>query len=68
MWEQIKMKLKHYWNILDVIVNVNSIVQHVIQMKNGIIINVNVSVKAIISAKDIMAGIQINIVVKIVSI
>ena len=33
------------------IVNVNSIVQHVIQIKNGIIKHVNVNVKIIVSAK-----------------
>ena len=35
------MKLKQLPNIFPVIVNANSIVQHVIQVKNGIIKHVN---------------------------
>ena len=45
------MKLKPWQNIFHVIVNANSIVQHVIQIKNGIIKHVNVNVKIIVSAK-----------------
>ena len=45
------MKLKQCQNIFHVIVNANSIVQHVIQIKNGIIKHVNVNIKIIISAK-----------------
>ena len=37
----------------NVIVNANSIVQHVIQIKNGILKHVNVSVKITISAKKL---------------
>ena len=36
------------------IVNANSIVQHVIQIKNGIMINVNVSGKSIAHVKTII--------------
>ena len=36
------------------IVNVNSIVQQVIQIKNGIVINVNISVQVILGAKKII--------------
>ena len=39
------MKLKQWRNIFQVIANATSIVQHVIQMKNGIIKHVNVNVK-----------------------
>ena len=45
------MKLKQCQNIFHVIVNANSIVHHVVQIKNGIIKHVNVNVKIIISAK-----------------
>ena len=38
-------------NIFHVIVNENSLVQHVIQIKNGIIIYFNVNVKIIVHAK-----------------
>ena len=48
------MKLKQSLNIFDVIVNANSIVQHVIQNKNVIIKHVNVNAKIIISAKKIV--------------
>ena len=45
------MKLKQWQNIFVVIVNVNSKVQHVIQIKTGIIKYVNVSVKVIVQVK-----------------
>ena len=51
------MKQKHWWNISHVTVNANSIVQHVIQIKNGINKHDNVSVKLIVSAKNIIVGI-----------
>ena len=50
------------------IVKVNSIVQHVIQIKNGIIKHVNVNVKIIVSAKKITAGNLAHVFVRIVSI
>ena len=45
------------------IVNAYSIVQHVIQNKNGIIKHVNVNVKIIVSAKKIIGGILAHIFV-----
>ena len=42
-------------------VNANSIVQHVIEIKNGIIKHVNVNVKIIISAKKIVVGILAHV-------
>ena len=49
---------KNCWpHIFHVIVNVNSIVQHVIQIKTGIMINVNASVKSIVRVKKIIGGI-----------
>ena len=50
------------------IVNVNSIEQHVIQIKNRIIKHVNVSVKIIVSSKKIMAGILPHVFLRVVSI
>ena len=43
------------------IVNTNSIAQHVIQIKNGIINHYNVNVKIIVCAKKIIVGIQAHI-------
>ena len=60
--------LKHSLNIFHVILNGNSIVQHIIQITNGILINVNVSLKSVISAKKIIAGILAHVFVTIVSI
>ena len=50
------------------IVNANSIVQHVIQIKNGIIKHVNVNVKIIVHAKKIIVGILAHVFVRIASI
>ena len=51
------------------ILNANSIVQHVIQNKSGIIIkHVNVNVKIIVSAKNIKVGILAHAFVTIASI
>ena len=52
-------------NTLHIIVNVNSIVQHVIQIKKGIIINVNKSPKSIARAKKIIFGILAHVFVRI---
>ena len=46
MWE-IKIKLKQWQNIFHAIANANSMAQHVIQMKNGVIKHVNLHVKVI---------------------
>ena len=50
------------------IVNVNSIVQLAIQIKNGITELVNVNVKFIVYAKKIIAGILAHVFVRIASI
>ena len=68
IWYQTKMKLNQWQNIFFVIINANSIVSHVIQIKNGIIKHVNVNVKIIISAKKIIAGILTHVFARIVSI
>ena len=49
-------------------VNPNSIVQHVIQIKNAIIKHVNVSVKFITHAKKIKVGILAHVFVRVTSI
>ena len=49
-------------------VNANSIVQHVIEIKNGIIKHVNVNVKIVVRAKSIIVGILAHVFVTIVSI
>ena len=61
------MKLKQRQNIFHVIVNANSIVQHVIQIKNGIIKHVNVNVKTIVSPKKIIAGILVHALLRTAS-
>ena len=52
------MTLKQRQNIFHVIVKANLIVQHVIQIKNGIMKHVNMSVKIIVHAKKIIVEIQ----------
>ena len=49
-------------------VNVNLMVESVIQIKNEIMINLNVSVKSIISGKIIIFAILIHVVVKRVNL
>ena len=68
MRQQKKLKLKQWENIFHVIVNAKSIVQHAIQIKNGIIKEVNVNVKVIISVKKIIAVILAHVFVKIANI
>ena len=62
------MKLKQWKSVFNAIVNGNSIVQHVVQIKNGIIKHVNVDVKTNISAKKIIVGILAHVFMSIVSI
>ena len=50
------MKLKQWWSIFHVIVNVNSIVQHVTQNKSETIKHVNENLKIIVSAKITIVG------------
>ena len=54
--------------MFHVIVNANSIVQHVIQIKNEIMVNINVSVKSILCAKKILVRILAQVFVRIVGI
>ena len=62
------MKPQHCLNIFHVIVNANSIAQHVVQIKNGIIINANANVKSISRAKKIIVGILPHVFVSTVGI
>ena len=50
------------------VVNANSLVQHVIKIKSQIIKHANVSVKIIVHAKNIIVGIIAHILMKMVSI
>ena len=50
------------------ILNANSIVQHIFQMKNEIIKHVNVTVKIIVNAKKIIVGILAHVLAEMVSI
>ena len=63
-----KNEAKTMQNIFHVIVNANLILQHVIQIKNGITKHVNVKLKNIISAKMIVVGILALVFVRTVSI
>ena len=62
------MKQKQWQNIFLVISNVNSIVQHVIQIKNGIIRHVIVNAKIILNVKKIIVEILAHVFVRIASI
>ena len=62
------MKPNQKQNIFNGIANANSIVQYVIQIKNGIRTHVNVNVKIIVSVKTIIVGILAYVFVRIVSI
>ena len=50
------------------IIKENSVVQHVNHIKNGIMINVNMSVKAVKCAEKIIARILAHVFVRIISI
>ena len=58
------MKLKQWQNIFHVLVNVNSIAEYVIQIKNGVIKEVNVNVKVIVSAEKVIVGILAHVFVR----
>ena len=62
------MKLKQQENIFHVMVKANSIVQHVIQIKNGIIKHVNMNVKISASAKKVIVGMLAHVFVRIANI
>ena len=49
-------------------VNANTIIHHLIQIKNGLIKHVNDNVKIILSAKKTIAGILAHVFVRISSI
>ena len=59
------MKLKQWQNSFHVIVNTNSVVQHIIQTKNEAIKHVNVNV--IVSAKKVIVGILAHALVRTAS-
>ena len=62
------MKLKHWSKIFHVIQNENSIVLHVIHIRNGVMINVNVRVKSIAREENIKVGMLAHVFVSTVSI
>ena len=62
------MKLKQWQNIFHEILNANLIVQHVIQIENGVMKHVIVSVKIIAHTKKIIVGILEHIFVRMISI
>ena len=64
IWLQEQMNQGFLANIYNV--NVNLMVESVIQIKNETMINLNVSVKSIISGKIIIFVILIHVVVKTV--
>ena len=66
IWLQEQMNQGFLANICNV--NVNLMVESVIQIKNEIMINLNVSVKSIISGKIIIFAILIHVVVKRVNL
>ena len=59
------MKLKQWQNIFHMLLNTNSIVQHVIQIKNKVMKHASVNVKIIISAKKVIAGILAHVFLRI---
>ena len=61
------MKLKQWQNIFSVTVYANSLVQHVIQITNGIMKHINLSVKVIVSENEIIVGILAHVFVKIIT-
>ena len=62
------MKLEHWENMFHMIVNAYSIVQHAVQTKNGMMINVNFSLKSVAHAKKIVVGILSHVFARIVGI
>ena len=55
-------------NIFHAISNANSVVQHVINIKNGTIKHVNMNVRTIASAKKIIFGILTYVFARIANI
>ena len=59
---------KKWQKIFHFIANVNLIVQHITQIRNGIIKHVNMNVKIIVDAKTIIVGILANVFGRITNI
>ena len=62
------MKLKQLQNIFLVIAEANSLVQHVIKIKNRITKHVNVSIKFFVSARKVIVGILAHVFVRMINI
>ena len=62
------MKLKEWQNICHMILKENSMLQHVIQIKNKIVKHVNVNTKFIAHAKKIIVQTLAHVFVRIISI
>ena len=62
------MNLKQWSNMFHTIGNVNSIIQFAIEIKNVITKHVNVNVKIIVNAKDIIVGILAHLFLRTASI
>ena len=62
------MNRKHLQSIYHANVNVNLMEENVIQIKGGIMINVDASVKSIIYVKKFIFGILLHVVAKMVNI
>ena len=62
------MNRKYYQSIYHANVNINLMLENVIQIKSGITINVNVSVKNITYVKKIIFEILLHVVAKMVNI
>ena len=62
------MNLKHEQNMYHANANVNVMVGNVIQVKSGIMINVGASAKNIIYVKNVIFGIVLQAVAKMVNI
>ena len=61
-------KMKQWQNLFVVIANVNSILKHVIEIKNRIIRYINVNVKFIVAAKKLIVDILAHVFERIASI
>ena len=62
------MSRKHWQNMYHVNVNVNLMVENVIQIKHGIMINAGANVKNMIYMKKIIFEIFLHVVVEMVNI
>ena len=60
-------KMKQWQNLFVVIANVNSILKHVIEIKNRIIRYINVNVKFIVAAKKLIVDILAHVFERIAS-